>query len=353
MTGPAEDQMRPSGQLMEEAATWFARMRGPEAEEHRGAFEAWLARGALHRSAYNRAAEIFSLGRCLERGADEDAAGPGRAYFGWRAGPVFAGAGATAILCVAILAWQSDRFAVRPEQQQRAGSSPQSDGSMPLARLELGTGPEQRLEKLIDGSRVTLAPDSRLKIRFDRNQRLLWLSHGRARFDVAHEQRPFTVVANGTRITALGTMFDVAITPEDRVTVKLVRGAVDVAPPMRGTAKPGPTRLHPGQTMIVTNGSPTAIHSESGLTARGFAGPHATTNAPIRDFDRVRLADVAAESNRIGQLPIRLADARLGDIRVSGRFRVDDSQQLADRLAAVLNLRVDRSDPSHVTLTTK
>jgi len=353
MTGPAKDQMRPSGQLMEEAATWFARMRGPEAEDHRGKFEAWLARGALHRSAYNRAAEIFSLGKCLESGADEEAAGPGRAYYSWRAGPVLAGAGATAILCVAILAWQSHSFAVRPGQQQRAGSLPQSDGSLALALIELGTGPDQRLEKLIDGSRVTLAPNSRLNVRFDRSQRLLWLSHGRARFGVAHEPRPFTVIANGTRITARGTVFDVAITSENRVTVKLLRGAVDVAAPKHGTAKPAQTRLHPGQTMIVTNGSPTAIRSESGLNARGLPGSRATTNAPIRDFDRVRLADVAAESNRIGQLPIRLADARLGDIRVSGRFRVDDSEQLADRLAAVLNLRVDRSDPSQVSLSAK
>ena len=51
------DRDRPQGQLFEEAAAWFARMRGPDAEASRDEFEAWLARGALHRSAYNRAAD--------------------------------------------------------------------------------------------------------------------------------------------------------------------------------------------------------------------------------------------------------------------------------------------------------
>ena len=56
---PAEDQ------LLQEAAAWFARMRGPDAEASRDEFEAWLARGALHRRAYNRAAEIFAMGKVL------------------------------------------------------------------------------------------------------------------------------------------------------------------------------------------------------------------------------------------------------------------------------------------------
>ncbi len=353
MTGSADNQMRPAGQLTEEAATWFARMRGPEAEQHRGEFEAWLARGALHRSAYNRAAEIFSLGKFLEREVEEEAASPGRPLATWRAGRVLAGAGAAAIVGAMIFAWQADRFDVRPGQQQHPGSSAQSDRPVPLAVLEIATGPEKRLEELIDGSRVTLASNSRLKVRFDGRQRLLWLSEGHARFDVAHEQRPFTVIANGTRIVALGTVFDVAITPENRVTVKLLRGAVDVAPPPRGTARAAPMRLHPGQTMIVASGSSTAIRSQPDASGPGLRDLRATTAAHIRDFDRVRLADVAAESNRFGPLPIRLADQRLGDIRVSGRFRIDDSERLADRLGQVLNLRVDRSDPSQVTLSAK
>ncbi len=38
----------PRSQLQQEAATWFSRMHGPNAEDHRAEFETWLARGALH-----------------------------------------------------------------------------------------------------------------------------------------------------------------------------------------------------------------------------------------------------------------------------------------------------------------
>ena len=61
--------------LREEAAAWFARMRGEDAAEHRAGFEDWLARGALHRAAYNRIGEVFAAGKALkaedERHRDE------------------------------------------------------------------------------------------------------------------------------------------------------------------------------------------------------------------------------------------------------------------------------------------
>src|SRR3546814_5408814 len=58
-------------QQMREASLWFARMRGPDAEEWRPQFEDWLALGASHRGAYNRAGEIFALGRFMAA-QDED-----------------------------------------------------------------------------------------------------------------------------------------------------------------------------------------------------------------------------------------------------------------------------------------
>ena len=60
-----------SDQQMREASLSFARMRGPDAEEWRPQFEDWLALGASHRGAYNRAGEIFALGRFMAA-QDED-----------------------------------------------------------------------------------------------------------------------------------------------------------------------------------------------------------------------------------------------------------------------------------------
>lgn len=40
--------------LQQQAADWFSRMRGPDAERDRPAFEAWLAASPGHREAYER-----------------------------------------------------------------------------------------------------------------------------------------------------------------------------------------------------------------------------------------------------------------------------------------------------------
>ena len=61
-----------------QAAHWFARMRAPDAEASREAFETWLAERPEHRSAYSRAAEIFAMGKLLAEPVASAAAAPVR-----------------------------------------------------------------------------------------------------------------------------------------------------------------------------------------------------------------------------------------------------------------------------------
>ena len=58
-------------QLTREGSLWFARMRGPDAQSYRPQFEHWLSLGASHRDAYERAGEIFALGRFLASQREE------------------------------------------------------------------------------------------------------------------------------------------------------------------------------------------------------------------------------------------------------------------------------------------
>src|SRR3546814_15175781 len=72
-----------------------------------------------------------------------------------------------------------------------------------------------------------------------------------ARFDVAHETRPFVVLAGGGSVTARGTIFDVSLDRYERVTVRLLSGAVDVERPrpIKGTTgRKAVARLEPGET---------------------------------------------------------------------------------------------------------
>jgi transmembrane sensor len=74
-----EQRSNPPGSASrEEAANWFVRMRGPDAYEARPDFEVWLASNALHRDAYNRITEVFSLGK----GLNDRPADAGR-FMGW------------------------------------------------------------------------------------------------------------------------------------------------------------------------------------------------------------------------------------------------------------------------------
>ena len=75
------------------------------------------------------------------------------------------------------------------------------------ADFSTGTA-ETRTLTLADGSRVTLAPESALKIAYTPAGRNLRLLAGRAFFEVApHAARPFRVTAGAVNVTVLGTGF--------------------------------------------------------------------------------------------------------------------------------------------------
>jgi transmembrane sensor len=89
---------------------------------------------------------------------------------------------------------------------------------------------EQRLETLSDGSRLDLAPDSRVGVRFSEDKREVQLDRGEAFFTVAHNSaRPFIVHVSGLTVTAVGTAFDVRAGPSNTV-VTVSEGRVSVGP---------------------------------------------------------------------------------------------------------------------------
>lgn len=100
-----------------------------------------------------------------------------------------------------------------------------------LSQREFHTSPgEQRSETLADGSRLDLAPDSKVVVHFAPFRREVWLERGQAFFAVSHSMlRPFVVRADDLTVTAMGTAFDVRTSPGGTV-VTVSEGSVDVAP---------------------------------------------------------------------------------------------------------------------------
>ena len=335
MSDPDAD--RPRGQLFEEAAAWFARMRGPDAEASRDDFEAWLARGALHRSAYNRAAEIFAMGKLLQDPDAQDARPAERAQR--RLMP--AAAALAAVSLAAGAGWIGLRQAAEPHRGIAvvAGQSPTATRPLELASQTREGG----MYRLNDGSLVTLGASTRLRVDMTPQARRLVLEAGESRFEVAHEARPFIVYAGGGSVTARGTVFDVALSSDRRVRVRLIEGVIDVAVP-----SPAPTPRR--QRLVAGQSTSFAVQRrpESAQQRLFSSGGNESAEGP-REYDGVRLSDLIEAANRSSQKPIRMSGA-IGEHRVSGRFRIDDTDLLADRIAALFDLLVDRSNPSAIVL---
>lgn len=99
--------------------------------------------------------------------------------------------------------------------------------------LETAVG-EQRRITLADGSLLDLAPDSVVSTRYTPAQRDVRLVRGQAFFAVTHSMvRPFVVHANSLTVTAVGTEFDVRISPSSTA-VTVGEGRVTVVPDGEG-----------------------------------------------------------------------------------------------------------------------
>ena len=102
------------------------------------------------------------------------------------------------------------------------------------ARLE--TAADHMSVSLVDGSRLTLEPNSEVAVQ-DRSASAVRLvvQRGRLACDVTHRQgRSFVVLANGVEVRVVGTKFSVASERADgavRVEVSVQRGAVEVRAP--------------------------------------------------------------------------------------------------------------------------
>lgn len=346
---PSTGVQQLSETLLEEGAIWFARMRGPDAGDFQIEFEQWRTRSALHQAAYERAGEIYAAGRFLAaerkshtRIANDNVRSTG-GTLRWLAVAAVVGLGVALIAMVL----QQRSMGVGSENHDIAQVGDSSE-----QRQYVGGDGASGPVRLSDGSLITLKPGTIVSQHFSADRRELRLEKGEARFEVAHEGRPFVVRAGGGSVTARGTIFDVRLAEGHQVVVKLLRGAIDIERPKQPDGESSPfSRLAAGESLsFLSNDAPTGPASSAGIPA---SIPAPVDYAKPREFDRTPLTAVLAETRAASGVTILVADAGLGQMRVSGRFRVDDGQQVAERLAALFDLKVEQSAPDQVTLRQK
>lgn len=212
-----------------------------------------------------------------------------------------------------------------------------------LAEHRTGTG-EQRMLNLTDGTRIQLNSNSAIDAHFDEQRRLIVLHRGEILVDTGYdsksaEPRPLWVNTDHGHLRALGTRFLVRGEPEHTL-LAVRRGAVAISP-RTGSSVAG---------AVVKAGEQVLLHSW-GQTAAPSNGldPWAWSEGVISAHD-MRLGDFIAELARYRPGVLRCSET-CADLRLSGTYQLDDTDQVLALVAKLLPIRVDYRTRYWVTLT--
>ena len=299
----------------EAAALWVQRMALPVQDSATAAaFDRWILDDPRHVDSYARMAQLWQsngLRRALAANDSPDAAGiaprlPGAAHRLWRRAALMIPAVAAAVLLLIV--------------------------APPLLRDPLryaAPAGEMRAVTLPDRSRVRLAPGAQIAVRITPWSRDVTLERGQAFFDIAHERvRGFAVDAGTARVSVLGTAFDIDRLDGEAV-VRVYRGTVSVG-------------AGAGRQWQLSAGSGIALRGGNAVTIDGITGSHPDWADGWFDASNTPIRQLIAHLNRGASVPARLADPMLGELQVTGRFRLSDPEDALAAVAAIHDLKLHR-----------
>lgn len=337
--GKAEGRFQSMHRIERQAYKWAMKM-AEDPERHRAGLERWIVRSPGHLIVYNRVARemrlaTWSAAQLDLRPADARAAS-GRhlrnSGFVW----------AIAVLA-SVLAVSSAAFLVL-RSQQRPGDAIVS-GAPIVAQSWSSHANDIRRTRLPDGSVVTLDRDSTIAIRFSADRRVIELSRGRVRFEVAHNtSRPFVVLTPGGSVTATGTVFDVEV--RGTVRVHLMRGSVEVAM-AHNSSENGDAlvRLSPGQKLEFASRQQAVMPVPQAAPAADGRWLSGTMS-----FEDMPLGDIIAQTNAYSSTRISVSEPGLLQREMFVDLDIRDADAVARKLAVLLDLTVDRSQPGKLVL---
>ena len=293
---------------LEAAATWYVQLNAaPPSEAERQAWRDWLGESAANAQAWAR---VEKLQRQLGALPQEVAL------------PTFAGVRARRravlktlgiLLAVGATGWTAGELAPT---------------SAWLAQHRTAKGQRRRL-RLEDGSRLDLNTDSAVDVAYDDTLRRVYLRRGEIFIETAVDPagRPFVVHTEEGSVRALGTRFSVC-SEAGRSEVRVMQHAVELRPVQQPSSV---LRVEAGQQADFDGqrlGSPRELVAGSGAWTEGML--------TVIEW---RLADFLAELERYRPGYVRCAET-VADLRLSGAFRLDDTDLILENLGASLPIRV-------------
>lgn len=317
----------------EAAAAWDARLRGAKATfRDRQAFQSWLQQDGEHQAAHDRLQAALSVLRAqaelpeLSALRDEARNSIRQSRRQQTLSIVLAAAAAVLLLMLVIV--------------------PQTERGAEIAAWVQGgaiyrTSPNERTKvTLADGSVVTLDSGTRLLAKLGKSRRDITLLAGRALFQVAKDrQRPFVVRAGDRSITALGTVFDVLLSPRE-LRVTLAEGTVAVRS-VQPRSSLGQQVLKPHQQLVQTLG----YHSSE---LRTIDTDKALSWADGQIFfENEPLASAVVEMNQYSQLKI-IVDPSAANLRINGMFHTGNQAGFIEALRNTLPVEVHSGGDNQV-----
>ncbi|MFN8571289.1 MAG: FecR domain-containing protein [Gemmatimonadaceae bacterium] len=219
---------------------------------------------------------------------------------------------------------------------QNGGNSKNPDTS----RVVQTTAGQRDSVRLPDGSRVVLAPLSRLEFAADygRRNRLVRLT-GEALFDVQHDAtRPFAITTPSARIEDLGTTFTVRDDASDSVIVRVTHGSVRV----RGQHDSVGTATLMAGDVGVLRGASVDVRRGS-VSAKDTSWVHG--ELAFRD---ATMDEVTAQMHRWYGVRIRVADEVLERRHVTATLADEPVDRALQIIALALGAEVERTGDTAV-----
>ncbi|HEY5758499.1 MAG TPA: FecR domain-containing protein [Steroidobacter sp.] len=320
-----------------EASAWIATLHGPERTPavERG-LQCWLAESPIHRYAFEHATDTWSKTRAaVRRSAQVEIRAPDLGSIHLRRMRTLPFVAVAASVLIAVL-----------------GVGIYLDG----AGLKTAVG-ERRTLVLEDGTQVTLNTKTRMSVDYNEHRRHVRLEAGEAIFEVAKRPRwPFVVTAGDREVTALGTAFlvrrdsgqlavtllegKVAVTSSNQQVLDGIESPIDLSrvgathPTTTPDAAAGgtPITLAPGERIVFAeHATPVVDRPELEKLTAWQQG--------LVNIDDLTLAQAMEEMNRYSKLQLSV-DGPAANIRVSGVFRVTDSESMARAVALTHGLEL-------------
>lgn len=323
------------------AARWLAREdldQSPQREQ----FAAWLEESPENREAWVQAHALWEV---FDEGEDNDLiAAMARAARQARPEPaartywpqlIAASVATLAVSATLLVGAQQGWFGRGGKSAQMAVGEATSLTAVGRADYVTGKG-QKSIVDLPDGTRVTLDADSAVDVAFTGGRRDVRLLNGRAFFDVAHDRaHPFAVQAGGRVVTALGTQFDVRLTP-GALRVVLAEGSVSVASAPGGPAAPT-VRLVPGQAFAARTGA-------AGKVAPANLDEALAWKQGVVEFHDQPLSEAIGLLNRYTRARIVIKDPKVAAMRITGVFKTGDILRFGRSVSQVLPVRMVARD---------